>query len=72
MDVRSGLQEWNMAQHRAQCTVLMPAMLQLQVTVPLLVTWVIRIYASSHAKSDSYFRRLRPSTFITDTTIKIS
>jgi hypothetical protein len=33
MDVRSGLQGPDMAQYRAQCSVLAPAMLELQVTV---------------------------------------
>jgi len=53
MDVRSGLKEWDMAQNRAQCSVLVSATFQLRVTVTVLVTWVLRIYARSHAKSDS-------------------
>jgi hypothetical protein len=72
MDVRSGLQEWEMAQNRAQCSVLVPAVLQLQVTVTVLVAWVLRIYASLRAKSDSYLRHVCPSTLITPTAIKIS
>jgi hypothetical protein len=49
MDVRSGLQEREMAQNRSQCSVLVPAMLQLEVTVAVLVAWVLRIYARSRA-----------------------
>jgi carbon starvation protein CstA len=71
MEVRSRLKEWDMAQNRAQYSVLVPAMFQLWVTVTVLVTWFLRIYARSHAKSDSYLRHVCPSTFITTTAIKI-
>jgi len=70
-DVRSGLKEWDMAQNRPQYSVLVAAMFQLRVTVTVFVTWVLRIYARSHAKSDSYIRHVCPSTFITTTAIKI-
>jgi hypothetical protein len=44
---------------------LVPAMLKLQVTVTVLVTWVLSIYARSRAMSDSYLRHVCPSTLIT-------